>query len=233
MKRSKHKPDIAAPLKELANYLGPHYVAQRTRMGHGDVGPLRWSSVSISMPSNSTHFDHIQEIAKSACPPFRVKFLSAKLKEYHSLRGKVYFGGAARQIQQLMVNYPTLRWWVEADGLVIDEIAELGPISDFDRLAGSLTQECWKNGRLSEESLVAIAERLDQERFSLKDHLQPAQWKPIAKYNQKFPKNPIRTFCDAVRQPRFVTSVRRRLYVARERFEKTRRPAQPIEIGVF
>jgi len=61
------------------------------------------------------------------------------LKEPLYVRGCVYFGQAGGQIQKIMMNYPTLRWWMEADGLVIDEpTAEIGPLDSFDRFAGEL-----------------------------------------------------------------------------------------------
>jgi hypothetical protein len=41
------------------------------------------------------------------------------------------------QIQIILMDYSTLRWWMEADGLVIDEpAAEMGPLNPFNSFAG-------------------------------------------------------------------------------------------------
>jgi hypothetical protein len=42
----------------------------------------------------------------------------------------------------------------------------------------------------------------------------------MAQHNQHYPKNAIKTFDQAAHRPKFVRSVRRRLYLARDKFEK-------------
>jgi len=206
--------------------------ALRTKSAQGDVGVLRMNPVSLSVPASSNHFDHIIEISRSASKPFPIKSLSERLKARRSPRSSGYFGHVGDNIDQIVANYPTLRWWIAADGLVVAEISsELGPLSDFDRCAGSMTVEHMKNGRLDKASLLIIAEQLDARGFVLKKDLQPAQWRPIAEYNQKHSRTPIRTFAKAVNNPKFSRGVRRRLYVARDRYKMAHRPAEPIDEG--
>ena len=181
------------------------------------------------MPPGTTPRDHIIEMAKAASLPFQIKVLSKDLEVQRSIRGRGYFGGTGKVIEKIMQNYPALRWWLGCDGLVIDEASnKLNDLSQFDRMAGALIADIWKNGHLSKESLVEIAKKLDNERFKLKDCLQPAQGKPIADYNRKKPREPIRTFSDAAGHPRLVRGVRRRLYLARNRYSQASRGARII-----
>jgi hypothetical protein len=193
------------------------------------MGLLHENFVNLSMPAGSTHFDSLIEFGRSSFKPFPIKFLSEKLKEPQFIQGRVYFGKLGDQIRKILLNYPYLRWWMEKDGLVVDEArSEIGPLSDFDRIAGPLVLEHMKGDKLSASALASIAAKLDAERFQLKQNLQPAQWKPISDYNQKYSKLAIKTFGDAVGRPQFVRSVRRRLYLARDRYKKALRPAEPI-----
>jgi hypothetical protein len=181
------------------------------------------------MPSGSTHWDHVHAIANGALRPFQVKFVSERLKEDRSIRGRVYFGHAGDQIQQILMNYPTLRWWMEAGGLVIDEpAAEMGPLDLFDSSAGELVISKWTEKGLPLAELVEIAKQLDAKGFELKACLQPAQWKPISDHNQKFARKAIRTFEAAAQDKRFVRGIRKRLYLSRDRYRKAQRPVQPI-----
>jgi hypothetical protein len=219
--------------RDQLEYYGQHFDARGTKDAHGDMGVLRGNFVNLSMPAKSTHFDHLMEIGRSSHKPFPIKFLSDKLRELQYPRGRSYLGKTVDVIRGILLNYPYLRWWMEEDGLVVDEVkVELGPLSDFDRVAGPLVVEHWENDKLSASSLEFIASRLDAEGFPLKGSLQPAQWEPIAVYNQKYSKSPIKTFSAALRQPRFVRSVRRRLYVARDRYLNALRPAEPIDVEI-
>jgi hypothetical protein len=214
-------------------YYGRHFDARRTKDAHGDMGVLRGNIVSLTMPAGSTHFDHLTEFGRSSLRPFSIKFLSEKLKEQPFVRGHVYFGKLGRQIEGILLNYPYLRWWLEEDGLVVDEArSELGPLSDFDRIAGPLVIEHTKGQKLSASAVAAIAVKLDREGFQLKQNLQLAQWKPISDYNQKHSRVAIKTFVEAVGRPQFVRSVRRRLYLARDRYNKALRPAEPIFVEI-
>jgi hypothetical protein len=214
-------------------YYGQHFDARRTKETNGDMGVLHGNVISLTMESGSTHFDDLMEISRSSYKPFPVKSLAGKLKEQQSIRGRVYFGHVGDVIQGILLNYPYLRWWMEKDGLVVDEArSEMGPLSDFDRIAGPLVLEHMTGDKLSASALASIAAKLDAEGFQLKQNLQPAQWKPISDYNQKYSKLAIKTFSDAVGRPQFVRSVRRRLYLARDRYKKALRPAEPIFVEI-
>jgi hypothetical protein len=209
-----------------------HFDAHRTKDARGDAGMLVQNPVNLSAEAGSTHWDHVYAIASSALRPFKVKSVSERLKELIFVSGRVYFGHAGDQIQKIMMNYPTLRWWMDADGLVIAEpAAELGPLDPFDRFVGELVALKWKQNRLCTDDFLEITKQVDAKGFELKPCLQPAQWKLIAEYNQKFARNAIRTFEAAASNAKFTRSIRRRLYVARDRYEKVKRLVAPIEFG--
>jgi len=207
-----------------------HFDTRRTKDLRGDANILVQNHVSLTATAGSTHWDHVYAIASSAPRPFPVKSVSERLKEPIFARGCVYFGHAGDQIHKIMMNYPTLRWWMDADGLVIAEpAAELGPLDPFDRFAGELVALKWKRNRLSADDLVDIAKQVDGKGFKLNQCLQPAQWSPIADHNQKFARNPIQTFEAAASNAKFTRNIRRRLYVARNRYEKAKQPVTPTE----
>lgn len=212
-------------------YSWPHFDARRTKDGHGDLGVLLENIISLTVSAGSNDFDALMQIGSSSEKSIPIKSLTDRLKGEEYIRGRVFFGRPGDEIQKILDDYPLLRWWMEKDGLVVDEArTELGPLSDFDRVAGGLVREHWIEGKLSESSLILIAEKLDAEGLLLKENLQPAQWKPIADFNQKNSKSAIKTFAVAVKRPQFARSVRRRLYLARERYNKALRPAEPILI---
>jgi hypothetical protein len=93
-----------------------------------------------------------------------------------------------------------------------------GTISMFDEVAGGLYVHESKDGRLSKELLIAIAEKIDVAGLGFNE-LQPAQKQPIMEFNQHHPRDPIKTFAKACADPRFSRSIRKRLYVARDRYK--------------
>jgi hypothetical protein len=97
-------------------------------------------------------------------------------------------------------------------------------LSEFDRTTGKLAYDRTQNGRLSADAVRQIAEELDAAGFILKEGLQTAQWRPIAEYNKKYAKKAVKTFAAAAANPKFVRCIRRRYYVARERYRKTQVP---------
>jgi hypothetical protein len=216
-----------------AQFYGRHFDAQRTKDSRGDVGLLSGNVVNLTMPSGSTDRDSLMEFSRSAHRPFRAKFLNEKLKDIPYIRGRVFSGSLANAIETVLLNYPLLRWWLEEDGLVVDEArSELGSISEFDRVAGALVVKHSEDGKLSAQALELIAKTLDQGGIKLKENLQPKQWKGISDYNQKYSKAPIRTFAAAVGRPQFSRSVRRRLYVARDHYKNALRHAKPILVEI-
>ena len=210
----------------------PHFDLKRSKEARGDLSLLADNPVSASLPPGSTHFDLFHAMAKAASRPIRIKSLHASLKDSAAPRGRTVFGHIGNEIEKIMANYPSLRWWMEEKGLVVGDARNgLDQISRFDRIAGALVAEHWNAGRLKKESLVQIAEELDREGFQLRDNLQPAQWKLIANHHQKIRRQAIRSFSDGVKDRRFAGAVRRRLYVACDRYEKALEPAEPIEPG--
>lgn len=137
------------------------------------------------------------------------------------MRGKSVFGLVGDKIDQIAANFEDMRWWISKDGLNMAVVSPLAAkLSRFDDFAGKLYVNSSKNGKLSKECLVAIAKEVDLAGFALKEELQPAQWKPIAEFNQRNPRQPIKTFEKACIHRVSGRAVRRRLYVARERYIK-------------
>jgi hypothetical protein len=220
-----HRPKAAA-----LRSIWPHFDAERSIKAPEYVRSLERNPVSISLPEDSSHWDAVHAIAGHANCPLPVKHVSDVLKEHRAIRGRSCFGDVGDQIEKILNNYPTLRWWMESEGLVIDKPkVDLAPLLPFDRFAGALVHSSWTNGRLPKGSLMAIAQQLDTEKFKLRDCLQPAQWVPISKCNQKYASKAIQTFEAAARHHIFVRQIRRRLYLARDRYRRAHRPKAPIE----
>lgn len=218
---------MAKSLKEweLQSLLWEHFDWKRSREMGGDVRRFMESFINFSRPPGSSPREDIQEMSRAATPPFEIVRLSERLDEMRWPRGKTYFGWVGRKIDEHLRNYEDLCWWLEKGGLVIDTIApDESQLSEFDRVAGKLVYDGTQNGRLSADTIRQIADDLDEARFTLAENLQPAQWKPIANHNQKFAKKAIKTFAAAVSNPRLVYYIRRRLYVARERYLKVHGP---------
>jgi hypothetical protein len=185
---------------------------------------LDCNHASISLPAGSTARDVVQEIARKAHPPIPIESVSDELLSTGFIRGAVFFGYAGDLLDEIANGYPNMYWWISDTGLNMRILPpEIPELSSFDELAGSLTTQYWRDGRLSQRALYEIAKALDEASFALKDELQPTQWQPIAQYNQKFARDAIKSFEKAARRPLFVRSIRRRLYLARERFQRAQR----------
>lgn len=206
----------------LQQLLWSRFDLWQTRQTGGKADVLLRSIVSLSIPAGSSHREDVEQIARTASQPFSIVSISKALDERKSLRGVVYFGEAGSEIDKILHNYPGMRWWMEKDGLVIDvtQPHSTNRLSEFDRTAGKLAYDATRHGKLSTDAVETIADGLDGSRFTLSENLQPAQWKPIADHNRKYAKSAIKTFAAAASHPKFVRSVRRRLYVARDRYQK-------------
>ncbi len=212
MKLSKRKID--------RSLLGEQYDARSTQEEQGDPRCLLGHHVNVKVPSGSTHFDLLAAIARESTTPFPIKFLSEKLKEQTYPRGRGCFGEVAVEIAKIVAHYPTLRWWVAKDGLVVDEAKpHLDLLPHFDRIVGPLSIEMMANGKISPEALQKIAAKLDANNFKLKEHLPPAEWSKIVDHNQKSSGRTIKTFSEATSDRRFVRLVRRSIYRARDRYK--------------
>lgn len=180
---------------------------------------LKNNFVSLTVPGPCTLSEVVKGIASCAATPVPIESLSDELNATKLGRGKVCFDCAGDLFNQIATNYPDMRWWISATGLNMEIVFPDPVLSPFDELAGKLTIDNW-NGGLSKIALWTIASELDKAEFILRKELQAAQWKIIAAHNQKYSKKTIRNFQQAARDPRFVRSVRKRLYLARARFKK-------------
>jgi hypothetical protein len=180
---------------------------------------LLLSHISLSIPAPCTHHDIVERIASRCQEPIAIHSLARVLSQNKLVRGKVIFGLAGDEIDKIATNYDGMHWWISKEGLnmaiVLPAAAKL---SRFDEFAGKLYVDRSKDGKLSKEILLAIAKEVDVAGFALKEELQPVQWTPIREYNQKYAKEAIKTFERACQHRVSVRSIRKRLYVARERY---------------
>jgi hypothetical protein len=178
--------------------------------------------VNLSIPGPCTLRQFVQALVNSILFPVGIESLCQELGNVVLPRGIGCFDFLGNLLDSITLNYPNMYWWITDAGLNIATIPS-GKLllSPMDELAGRLMTKAWKNSGLHEEALLSIAHELDNEGFSLKDELQPAQWKQIAEHNQKWSRKAITTFGEAVRNPRFVRHIRRRLYVARNKYSGT------------
>jgi hypothetical protein len=114
--------------KRRQHPFGAQFDEKRTKEGRGDINVLLENNVNLSNVAGSSHFDDLIELGRSAKPPLKIKHLSPNLKEPQFPRGRGYFGSLIGQIQKILLNHPELRWWMESDGLVVNE---LPPDLDF------------------------------------------------------------------------------------------------------
>lgn len=206
---------------DLRKLLWERFDAKRTHGAGGSPDFMLDAYVSLTMQAGSSHREDLEEIARTSSQPFPIASLSNALNERRSLRGRVYFGELGRQIDKIVCNYPGMRWWMRQDGLVVDVVVpETAPLAEFDREAGKLTWERTVNGKVSKEAILEIATLLDTAGFGLSLNLQKAQWTPIATFNQKHARAAVKTFVAAASHPQFIRMVRRRLYVARDRYRE-------------
>lgn len=196
------------------------FASVRSKDTGGDY-KLLLNHVSLTIPGLCTHRDLVEAIARQSQVPFAIQALADVLSQTKLPRSKVIFSFVGDEIDKIATNYDGMHWWISKEGLNMAIVPpRAANLSRFDEFAGNLCVDKWKDGKLSKDSLVAIAKEVDVARFTLKEELQPAQWKPIAEYNKRNPRQPIKTFEKVSRNLLYVRSVRRRLYVARERYIK-------------
>lgn len=188
----------------------------------GSIALLENDRANMSVPADSTHFFIVEQLAEKASPPIPIESLSEELLGNKLSRGSTYFNLLGQCLDQIACNYPNMYWWITDNGLNMQRVEPGRPaISDFDEFAGKMTEENWKNARLSREALLNIARALDKKKLPLLDNLQPAQRKAVVSFNQSNSrKNPIRNFEQAACHRRIVRHIRKRLYVSRNRFNR-------------
>ena len=116
------------------------------------------SVVSCSVPGPHSNRDSVEQIARNASTPIEVESLSEALAKPILPRSAVFFGRLGDVLDEIAANYPDLYWWVSENGLNMASVDPNHVLPDpFDELAGSLTIQHWKNGKLSAKSLLEIA----------------------------------------------------------------------------
>jgi hypothetical protein len=190
----------------------------RTEETGGSLKLLEGKIVSLTIPAGKTHRDELEAIARQLL--LEIESLDERLSETQFVRGKTVFRLACNEIDDIAVNYNNMLWWISKDGLNMANVQPAAAkISRFDDFAGKLYVDGSNDGKLSKTLLMSIAKALDGAGFDLKV-LQPAQRKPLSEYNRKYAKRAIKTFERACCNPKFAGWIRRRLYVARERYTK-------------
>jgi hypothetical protein len=213
------RPQIMKSARFQELVLWAHFDQRRTREAGGRIDSRLHGIVSSTLPAGTSRREHVERLIREASEPFSAVYISPLLDQGRSIRGATYFGYAGRQIDQIVDDYPGMRWWITKGGLVIDVVPdEADRLSEFDRRAGQLVCDGTQAGRLFEDVVRKIAAELDAAGFSLLENLQPAQRKPIAAFNQKYAKRAVKSFSAAASHREFSRAVRRRLYVARDRY---------------
>jgi hypothetical protein len=171
----------------------------------------------------------VEAIARQSKEPFAIQLLSDVLSQTKLPRGKVIFGLVGDEIDKIADQYEDMRWWISREGLNMAIVPPaLARLSGFDQLAGKLYVDMSQDGKLSKENLMVIAQKLDLDGFTLKEQLQPAQWRAIAEYNRKYAREAIKTFGRACQHRLSNRSIRKRLYVARDRYMATNSPIRSL-----
>jgi hypothetical protein len=111
------------------------------------------------------------------------------------------FGFAGNYFDQMARNYDQMQWWVSKNGLNMEATAIVS-LSPFDAFAGKLMLEARplreETGRLALEEYKKIAAQLDNAGFRPQKHLEGTSRKSLTDWNQKHPRNAVRTFHDAL-----------------------------------
>jgi hypothetical protein len=197
-----------------------HFSDLKTEETGGDIEVLKNSSATLVFPPESTYCDALVAIASHCDPPVAIESLNVALSELrYSPRGKTIFRFAGDAIDDIVAGAKGNYWWVSRSGLnVVKGPMPTVALSPFDHLAGKLCLEKLSGNKLSREAVREIAKALDEAAFTLREQLQRAQWKQIAVHNQKYARQAVKTFEQACR-PTLVRWVRKRLYVARDRYK--------------
>jgi len=95
---------------------------RRTRKNGGSAAILLHNHVSLSMPRGSSHREQVEQIARAATQPFPIVSIAKSLDEFKSIRGRTFSRDAGCEIDLIVGNYPSMRWWMGKGGLVIEVI---------------------------------------------------------------------------------------------------------------
>lgn len=191
--------------------------------------------VSTSIPGPATHYDMVKAICASAQRPIPVMGLCEDLRAISLPRGDTFSNLAGDLLDRIASHYERVVWWVTDGGLYMEvfspDVREsttslmVSALSHFDQVAGPLVIDHWSDvpltgkTHLSAKALGKIAIELDRSGLKLLESLQPKPRKVLGLHNQKAGNKATKSFENAVQNKLFVTSVRRRLYVARDRYK--------------
>jgi hypothetical protein len=176
--------------------------------------------ISASVPAPYTFRELVETLASCAQTAIPVESLAKELDVPGPPLGTGVFKKAGSAFDQIAANFPNMYWWISDKGLNMAIVQPGSLLSPFEELAGKLTSRHWKNGKLSSESLLAIARELDEKDFLLKHALQPNWRRKLAEHNQQFSRVAVTTFERAAGHPVFVRAVRLSLSAMRKKFEK-------------
>jgi hypothetical protein len=198
--------------------------------------------VHRSVPGPVTHYNLIKIICGSALRPIPVISICDELHAISLPRGYTLSKLAGDHIDRIVSHYDQVVWWITDDGLHVELSAlktMVHKLSPFDKVAGPLVIANWEEvsskgkTHLPAEALMLIAIELDRSGLTVLDNLQPAQRDALGSHNQRAGKKTDKSFEETIQNKRFVRFVRRRLYVARERYQmalKTEPTGEPAKI---
>jgi len=76
------------------------------------------------MPRGSSHREQVEQIARAATQPFPIVSIAKSLDEFKSIRGRTFSRDAGCEIDLIVGNYPSMRWWMGKGGLVIEVVPD-------------------------------------------------------------------------------------------------------------
>jgi hypothetical protein len=187
---------------------------------------IEHNSINCSVPRNSTNKFTVEQIAKNSMIEIPIEHLSERLNEISMPRGQSFYGRVRPKLDDIAKS-SNLRWWISSNGLNMDELTEPMLVLDpFDEDAGELMCRSQRepNGRWPKSHYDEIASRLDAKGYMPLDVLTGRSRQKLAAWNQKNPRRPVHTFAAAMQSNsacKMRTAVLKRLYRARERWEKS------------
>jgi hypothetical protein len=191
---------------------------QKMKESGGSIAGLLDQPISFNLPANSNRHELVEKIVQECRPRLAIESIPVELFESHYVRGKTVFDYAVNAIDAVALQYDSMYWWVSCVGLNM----KLGPrtvepISNFDKFAGKLWADHLENGRVSKESLAAIAKTLDDAGEFTRNVLQKKALAQLKSHNLKYSRKAILTFAGLC-HPLFVRGLRKRLYVAHSNY---------------
>lgn len=184
------------------------------------------NTVSFSLPGPRTHRALVEQIAKQSATPIAIESLSEDLNQVVLPRGRTVSGFSGNYLDQI-ARHHKLTWWISKNGLNIQRTDDAAlNISAFDEQAGRSMWEArsrrLSNGYLSSGDYVTVVTDLAAAGFTLRDGLEGRCRKRLVDWNQKNPRNAVKTLKRAIdsRIPWLHRGLKKRLYRAVEKYRK-------------